>query len=444
MTLSRAATDAWATGRGIELTWAESLPRGSDFRDNPTIDFGRCIERVPEAMLAPRDEEQLAACFLHLRESGTRYALRGSGHSSGGQALIEGGVVIDLHHLRGIVTDHPDSESITVRASTQWITLCEHLAPQGRRPLCLTTNAYSAIGGTLAVGGFGDTTHLHGLQTAGVLALTLVTPDGQRHVVGPDDELFRYALAGRGQLGAITEVTLRTLHAPSMLAVRRFEWATLDQFLRDALVMTALRTYEFMRVRVFWSETNAIHGLCGRFAAELPSEHDPSIALLKASEWSLFGQTDLLAQLATDVSDGWGYACPAVEFVMPLPEMLHHWNVINLQLHLSGLIKYLRHGAALMLVPRQELPLAPVPDAPYSVMIAIRPMVEAAEVPAIVGAMRDLAALAIDLGGRLYMMSVDPDRDRIQRQFGPAWSRWLELKRAVDPAGLCNPGLLVA
>lgn len=441
---TRDRADRWARAAGIALAWTSEGPRARDFRTDPSLDFGRTIQRVPLATVAPIDEAQLAEALRFLRETGTRYVLRGSGHSSGGQALIDGGVVVDLGGLAGIVADDPEGETITVRGGTHWLQLCEHLARQGRRPPCLTTNAASSVAGTLAVGGFGDTTHLHGLQTAGVTSLRLVTPDGACHGLDERDELFRYALAGRGQLGAISEVTLRTVRGSSRLAVRRFEWATLDRFLRDALVMTALRAYDFMRVRMFWTERHAIQGFCGRFVEERPAEEEPAIAMLAADGWTTYGQTDLLEDLRVDVSAGWTYACPAVELVFPLPELLQRWDAVNAHLHRTGITRFLRHGAALVLVPRQALPLAPVPEVPYSLMVAFRPMVPPAEAAAIAPAMRDLAALGIDLGARLYLMSVEPDLARIRTSVGPAWDRWVSLKRAVDPDGLCNPGLLAA
>ena len=77
-------------------------------------------------------------------------------------------------------------------------------------------------------------------------------------------------------------------------------------------------------------------------------------------------------------------------------------------------------------------------------MIALRPMVPPAEVEALVEPVRRIAARAVDGGGRLYLMSVEPDRERVRAQFRSAWTRWAELKQTVDPDGLCNPGLLVS
>jgi FAD/FMN-containing dehydrogenase len=55
---------------------------------------------------------------------------------------------------------------------------------------------------------------------------------------------------------------------------------------------------------------------------------------------------------------------------------------------------------------------------------------------------RALAQEALAMGARLYRMSVEPDQELVNAQYGPALATWQSLKRAVDPRGLCNPGLL--
>src|SRR5262249_19128928 len=152
------------------------------------------------------------------RDAGIPYAVRGAGHSSGGQSLIEGGAVLDTRRLDRIVADDPARETITVEGGLWWLALARHLMPQGRRPRSITANLRSTVAGTLAVGGFGDAAHVDGLQISHVDRLTLVTPDGRVHALGPDDELFRLSLAGRGQLGVIADATLQTSRRPFTIA----------------------------------------------------------------------------------------------------------------------------------------------------------------------------------------------------------------------------------
>src|SRR5262245_33747452 len=189
----------WADRSGVELLWPEqfasdrgearfvSLAEAYDFRSNVCIDYGKFLERVPFFVLRPSTFDQLIAAVAFLRKESIPYKVRGAAHSAGGQVLFDKGAVIDLARLTGIVEDLPEIEQITVEGGIWWLHLAEYLNPQGRRPMALTDNLRATVAGTLSVGGFGDATHLHGLQIASVTQLTLVTPDAQvRRLVPPD------------------------------------------------------------------------------------------------------------------------------------------------------------------------------------------------------------------------------------------------------------------
>ncbi len=406
-------------------------------------DFGRCQIALPALVLQPQDEAQLVDCVRQLAERGQPYTLRGAGHSSGSQPLSDGGVILDITRLCRILQDDPQGETITVQGGASWLQLVNHLEPQGRRPLCLTTGFRATVAGTLAVGGFGDTTHLHGLVISGVLALVLLTPDGTRHSVRRGDPLFEYALAGLGQLGIILEVTLRTLRRPIGLIIKSASWFSVPDYLRDALVIAELGLFEFLRARTFF--------LDGRWVAQSIFGHlvdtdapDPEVDIepLRPAAVSEPGRVLLQEHLREDKEDKWPYACPALEVAFALPEGAALWPRFAQRIVETGLVRYLDHGAAIMLVPRQSAPLAPVPPSDYSFLVALRPQLPPDEVAALLPAIRTLGQEALAMGARLYRMSVEPDQKLVNAQYGAALATWQSLKRAVDPRGLCNPGLL--
>lgn len=418
---------AWATAGAIVIRRGEEYER----------DFG-CVEhRVPALVLAPCNEQQVVACASRLRDEQTPYVFRGMGHSSGGQPLIGGGVVLDLTGLAGVIEHDDATGDVTVRGGTSWLDVCEALATRGRRPLVLTDNLRTTVGGTVAVGGFGDTTHRLGLQAGSVRRLALVTPQGVLHELDAAAELAQYSLGGCGQLGALTRITLRTFVAPTVLTIRRLAYKTLGQFVRDAIMIAALNTFTFLRARVFWNDPLSVRVLVGNFG----TLEEPGSLFLRPDEWTEPGHVDLLATSRTDPSASWDAACPAAELIIPLSNGLAVWDRVNDLLTEHGVLPYLSRGASIALVPRQELPLLPVPDEPQSLMVALRPLVPYADAARVADAMRLIAEQAVDAGARLYMMSVLPDRKVIRRQFGTHWKRWSELKREHDPMGLCNPGL---
>ena len=226
-------------------------------------DFGGLVTRVPRTVLAPASVNELATIVTKLASSNTSFVVRGAAHTAGGQTVTDG-VLVVTRGLRGIVADRPECDELVVEAGALWLDVVRHLSPQGRRPTALTDNLRTTIGGTLALGGFGDTSHWHGLQIASVAALTVITPGGQRVSCGADDDLFRYSLAGLGQLGIIAEVTLRTLCRPPLLTARVLTWRSLDTFLGDTHL---LRRYEYLRARLQFEPEGAaqVVALAGDF-----------------------------------------------------------------------------------------------------------------------------------------------------------------------------------
>ena len=431
MTVERIAR--WAADNGIAILPLEAA----------RTDYGRWIDRLPALVLGPRDEGQLSATMRVLAEARVPYTARGAGHSSGGQSLGPS-VVLDLRGIDSVLADDPVGDEITVGGGISWRALIEHLAPQGRRPWTMTSTFEATVGGTIAVGGFGDTTHLRGLVTAGVTALRLVLPDGSIREVRAGDDLFEYSLAGRGQLGLVAAATLRTLHRPLGVAIRALIWDSLGDYIRDMLVVAQLELFELVRARMYRDRGRwVVHGLVGHFIDPAGPTGEVDIEPMRPAEMSEIGRIALLEHLH---EGDWNpaFACPAVELTLPLPNAVDLWDRLGERLERSGLLPAVAKGMSVMLVPRQSAPLAPLPAGPYSLMIAIRPDVPLDQLREAVAAMRELTAIALENGARLYLMSVEPDPAVLRASLDGVIERWSRLKREVDPQGICLPGLLGA
>ncbi len=441
----RAAVSAWAAARDVAIAWPENYVRDpDDFHANPCIDFGRVVHREPRFVVRPRNVDQLVECMVMLRERAIPYHVRGAGHSSGGQSLSDGGAVIHTHELTGILDDRPDAEQITVAGGTWWLSLIEHLQPQGRRPLVLTGNPRLTVAGTLSTGGFGDTTHLDGLVIRSIDALTLIAPDGTRHSLRRGDELFSFVLAGRGQLGVIADATLRTTRLPLRAAIRHARWASLPEFVRDSAVIAKHRLYAVVRARLFWGREEYVDASLGNFVDALPTT-DPAAALIRPIHTTNLELRDLFADLRRPpAGDEWQLPTPAMEIALPLPDGLDVWPRLRDLVIARGLVPFLGRGTSVMVVPAEpELPLAPV-TARTSLLIALRPEVPAERARDLLPALRELGEIALAVGGRIHMMSIDLATPRfVERQFGePIAARFRAIKKQLDPEGLCNPGLL--
>ncbi|HKA91589.1 MAG TPA: FAD-binding oxidoreductase [Haliangiales bacterium] len=435
---------AWAGSHGIPLAVSDELPPGDDFRDNPSLDFGRLVRRVPAYVLRPRSTAQLAECLRHLAAAGTPYKLRGAGHSSSGEVLTDGGAVVDLAGLAGVVADDPAAEEITVLGGTTWLAAWEHLAAAGMRPPAVTDNPRTTVAGTLSMGGVGDASHLHGTQVAGVRRLVLVTPDGARREARPGDPFFDHALCGHGQLGALAEVTLATWRRPSTLVGRVLQWGTVEEYLADAATIAARGLYDYLRGRLVWDDFRCrVWAIAARMTAD-GSAGDETLDHIRPSAKSRVESLDLLAHARVDPIALWTFRAPCVELVFPYPEGLAALRRVDAAVAGAAAVRrHLPRGSSLMLVPgTRGLPLSPF-VAPRCVVLAIRPEPPTlAEARACEPFLRAAAEEALAAGGRVYLSSFPLAGAALARQLGDGARSLAALKAAVDPAGLCNRGNL--
>ncbi|WNG52560.1 FAD-binding protein [Archangium minus] len=96
---------------------------------------------------------------------------------------------------------------------SRWKRVERTLAEAGRMFPILTTLLRTSVGGTLSVGGYGVRSFVDGAQVDQVERARLILPDGQAVWCSREEnsELFRFALAGFGQIGVLERVVLRTV-----------------------------------------------------------------------------------------------------------------------------------------------------------------------------------------------------------------------------------------
>ena len=78
-------------------------------------DFGHIVSRRPSAVPRPASAEDVALAIRYAGERGLRVAARGQGHTTGGQSLREGGLVLDLAALDRIHPVRREAEGGRVR-----------------------------------------------------------------------------------------------------------------------------------------------------------------------------------------------------------------------------------------------------------------------------------------------------------------------------------------
>lgn len=132
-------------------------------------DFGHLAHRTPEGVLLPGSAQDVATTIRWAGGLGRQVAPQGQSHSVYGRSQVRAGIVMDMTRLRTVHSVQNDR--VVVDAGATWSEVLAATLPQGLTPPVLTGYLALSVGGTLVVGGIGDTTSRYGMQSDNVLEL---------------------------------------------------------------------------------------------------------------------------------------------------------------------------------------------------------------------------------------------------------------------------------
>jgi FAD/FMN-containing dehydrogenase len=142
-------------------------------RQSVAVDWGFQIHRTPGAVLRPKSVGDVARMVAYANQRGLKIAMRGRGHSVYGQAQVENGIVIDSSTLSTVLLH--DGDILDAEPGALWGDVAKAAATQGRTPPVMVDAMMLTVGGTLSVGGTGETSYRFGAQVDNVLELDVVT-----------------------------------------------------------------------------------------------------------------------------------------------------------------------------------------------------------------------------------------------------------------------------
>ncbi|MXM68731.1 FAD-binding protein [Streptomyces sp. HUCO-GS316] len=188
-------------------------PGDPGYDDARTV-FNAMIDRRPAVIAQCVDEADVVRAVRFARELDLQIAVRGGGHSVAGMALNDGGLVVDLRHMRS-VTVHPAAEAVRVAGGAIMSDLDRATQPHG---LATTGGRVSTtgVGGFVLGGGGGWLDRWCGLAVDNLLGVELVTADGERTHASADEnpDLFWALHGGGGNFGIATALTLKLYELP--------------------------------------------------------------------------------------------------------------------------------------------------------------------------------------------------------------------------------------
>lgn len=178
--------------------------------------------RLPLAVVLPKTTEQVAAVMKYCNRYGIPVVARGAGTSlSGGAIPQEDAVVVGLSKMTRILEVDPANRTATVQAGVTNLSISDAVSPEGffyaPDP---SSQLACTIGGNIGMNSGGAHCLKYGVTTNNLLGVRMVLVDGTvidlggKHLDSAGYDLLGLVCGSEGQLGLVTEATVRLIAKP--------------------------------------------------------------------------------------------------------------------------------------------------------------------------------------------------------------------------------------
>ena len=201
--------------------------------------WNAAVDRHPALIVRARKVADVIAAVDFARTHELPLAVRGGGHSPAGYGTIDDGLVLDLSPMKGVDVD-PERRVASAQGGLTW---GEYNARTHAAGLATPGGDVAAVGiaGLTLAGGFGWLMRKHGMTIDNLLAVELVTADGQLVTASETehDDLFWALRGGGGNFGIATELRYRLHPVDTVLGGAIVHAATREGLRAYAEVVTA-------------------------------------------------------------------------------------------------------------------------------------------------------------------------------------------------------------
>ena len=406
------------------------------------------IDRRPALVARCHGTADVQAAVRFARERGLEIAVRGGGHNVAGNAVCDGGLMIDLSAMRGVHVD-PRARRARAQGGATWGDYNRETQLHG---LASTGGVVSTtgVGGLTLGGGLGWLMGKHGMAVDSLRAVELVTAAGEVVRASADEhpDLFWAVRGGGGNFGVATWLEYELYPVgPTVTG-----WLDAQPF---SAARDVLRFYR-------------------DFTASLPDELTAFAGVLHAPDGSGIKLAAIIACHAGSLEAGAAAVAPVKRFGSPVmdvigpmpytavnmlfdagfpPGALNYWKsnflaalgdaAIDTMIErfaatpspMSGLLLEHFHGAATRVGPTETA--FPHRAVGYN-FLTVGEWVDASATAANVAWAREAyAAMAPHFSAGRYGNYLNADEvgedSAVSAAFGPNWKRLREVKRRYDP-----------
>ena len=184
------------------------LPSDGDYESARKI-WNAMIDKRPAVIARCATTSDVVRGVIFARDNGLLLAIRGGGHNIAGNAMCDGGIVIDLSKMK-TASVNPDTRRVTIEGGATLADLDAATQAHGlATPVGI--NSTTGVAGLTLGGGFGWLSRKYGMTVDNLESAEVVTAAGEVvHASGTEHpDLFWALRGGGGNFGVVTRFEFR-------------------------------------------------------------------------------------------------------------------------------------------------------------------------------------------------------------------------------------------
>ena len=194
------------------------LPGDPNYEEVRKI-WNAMIDRRPAVIVRCAKADDVPHALDLARLNGLEVSIRGAGHNIAGNALCEGGLVIDLSTMKNVRVDAANRRAFVEPGAT--LADFDEAAQKHGLATPVGINSTTGISGLTLGGGFGWLTRKYGMTVDNLVSADVIIADGKKIRASENEnaDLFWAIRGGGGNFGVVTQFEFK-LHrvGPEILA----------------------------------------------------------------------------------------------------------------------------------------------------------------------------------------------------------------------------------